>query len=373
MLSKRTSSAGARPADPSRLETVATIRDVAREAGVSVATVSRVLNDKGVVSPDTHRLVREAASRLNYSPNAAARSLITQETHTVGVLLPDLHGEFFSEVIRGIDLAARRAGRHLLVSSSHSASADLVSAMRSMRGRIDGLIVMAPETDASPAIRECAGSVPIVLLNPGEVPGDCSAISVANFEGARAVVRHLLGLGHTRIATITGPAHNHDARQRLAGYRAALAEAGIEPDARLEIAGDFLEPSGYEAADALLADTPRPTAVFAANDKMAIGVMGAMSDRGVRVPEDLAVAGFDDIETARYINPPLTTVHVDSFRLGECAVEALLGSARNAGATGHIMLPATLVVRRSCGAAHHDNENGRAHRDSGMDLRPAAR
>lgn len=333
---------------------MANIKDVAREAGVSVATVSRVFNDSGLVSEDTRRTVREVAERLNYWPNGVARSLITNRTHAVGVLLPDLHGEFFSEVIRGIDLTARRVGLHLLVSSSHSDHGELIAALRSMRGRIDGLIVMAPDVDAHDALRSVAGHFPLVVLDPGSGSQDFHTISIANAQGAHAITTHLISLGHRRIATITGPERNTDARERLEGYRLALRDAGVMPEPGLEIAGDFTEHSGYGAAARLLAMDPRPTAVFAGNDNMAIGLMSALSDAGIRVPTDLAVSGFDDIALARYVSPPLTTVHVDAFHLGERSVEMLsgiLGTSDSRPMPSHELLRTRLVVRGSCGAA----------------------
>ncbi len=343
---------------------MATIKDVAREAGVSIATVSRVFNDSELVSEETRDLVRAVATRLQYWPNGLARSLITARTHAIGVLLPDLHGEFFSEVIRGVDLAARREGLHVLVSSSHSDTQALVAALRSMRGRIDGLIVMAPDVDAPNAIRASGGSCPIVLLDPGQEVEDIDTIAIANFEGARAVVEHFVGLGHRRIATVTGPGRNIDARQRLAGYRSALRDHGLELDPALEIPGDFTEPSGYEAAAELLRLDPRPTAVFVGNDHMAVGVLGALSDAGVAVPHDLAVAGFDDIPLARYLTPPLTTVHADAFQLGERALHRLLQRGRSSRPDDHVheLLPTTLVVRSSCGASAGDPRRVRAGR-----------
>ena len=330
---------------------MATIKDVAREAAVSVATVSRVFNESGLVSEETRRHVRAVAERLRYWPNGVARSLITSRTHALGVLLPDLYGEFFSEVIRGLDLTARERGLHLLLSSSHSDPEGLVAALRSMRGRVDGMILMAPEIDAVSCLEQSASSMPIVLLDPGIRTENFDTISIGNAEGACAVVRHLIGLGHRRIATVTGPQKNIDARQRLEGYRAALAEAGIAPDPALEIPGDFTEPSGYDAVARLLRLDARPTAVFAANDYMAVGVIGALSDAGMRVPEDVAVAGFDDIALARYLNPALTTVHVAAFRLGERAVQILVGrDERSVAAPARETLEATLIVRASCGS-----------------------
>jgi LacI family transcriptional regulator len=329
---------------------MATIKDVAREAGVSTATVSRVFNHSRIVSDETRRQVREVAARLNYWPNAVARSLITNRTHTVGLLLPELHGEFFSSVIRGIDLASRREGLHLLVSSSHADTQELVDALLAMRGRIDGLIVMAPDVDAPAAIRDSAGHIPIVLLDPGGTVDGHDTLSIANFEGAHEVVRHLLSLGHRSIATVTGPERNVDARERVGGYRAALREAGAEVAPRLEIAGDFTEPSGFRAGTEIVKLNPRPTAVFVGNDHMAVGVLRAIHEAGLRVPEDIAVAGFDDIEMSRYLDPPLTTVRVDTFTLGEQAVSLLMRASRGEMSPRHTRLPTTLVVRRSCGA-----------------------
>lgn len=328
-----------------------TIRDVARASKVSVATVSRVFNESPRVREATRVRVVKAAERLGYWPNGIARSLITQCTHALGVLLPDLHGEFFSEVIRGIDQAARLRHLHLLVSSYASTEADLMAALRAVRGRVDGLIVMTPGVDASRALHPRGVGAKTVLLTPEiELPGHDS-ISIANVDGARAMVRHLLGLGHRRIATITGPERNIDARQRLEGYRSALRDHGLEPSPELEILGDFTERSGYEGAAVLLKRKPRPDAIVAANDYTAIGVLGALQDARVRVPEDLAVAGFDDVPMARFLTPPLTTVHVDMLQLGQRAVELLLGSAEAAGGSArHQILSTTLVVRRSCGS-----------------------
>jgi len=331
---------------------VATIRDVAREAGVSIATVSRVFNDSSVVSERTVNAVRAVAAHLHYWPNGAARSLITNRTHALGVLLPEIYGEFFSEVIRGIDLAARVHGFQLLVSGSHADSEALAEAMRAMSGRIDGVIVMAPDADAPAAIRGFSSRCPLVLLNPGQDVEDCDTVSIANDEGAHEVVTHLARLGHSRIAIVRGPARNLDAERRLQGYRAALRDSGIPGAPGLELAGDFTESSGEAAAAALVRLDPRPTAVFVANDHMAIGVMSGLRDAGLRVPEDVAVAGFDDIAMARYATPALTTARVNTSLLGERAVALLLHARRSAspGPRQHEVLPTTLVVRRSCGA-----------------------
>ena len=346
---------------------MATLRDVARASRVSVATVSRVFNDHPRVSEITRQRVVAVAGRLGYWPNMTARSLITNRTHALGVLLPDLHGEFFSELIRGIDSAARQSGLHLLVSSFGPSPEDLVSTLRVVRGRIDGLIVMSPGLDPASPLDQ-VGDTPTVFLNPERESDRFDSLSIGNFEGAYAVVRHLLSLGHRRIATVTGPEHNVDARERRAGYRAALTEAGVTPSPELEIAGQFTERSGYDACLELLRRTPRPSAIFAANDPMAVGAMGALQDMRVRVPADVAVVGFDDIPMARYLTPPLTTVHVDVLGLGQRAVERLLLRREGDASPGHHeVLATTLVVRSSCGS----QPSGRGGSDARWERRQA--
>ncbi len=344
-----------------------TIRDVAREAGVSIATVSRVLNGSSKVNAETGRRVREAAARLDYWPNSAARSLTSSRTHTLGILLPDLFGEFFSEVIRGVDQAARRGKLQVLISSSHADSETMLAAARSMRGRIDGLIALAPDRVSVEAMIRLAEQVPVVLLSPRRPVEGLSSVSVASFEGAYAMVSHLLGLGHREIAMITGPAGNVDAEERLRGYRKALEDAGRGPRPALELPGDFTESSGYRAATRLLGQTPRPTAVFTANDYTALGLLSALRDLGVDVPGGMAVTGFDDIAISQYLNPPLTTVRVDAYELGQRAVD--LWIAADAAGTGgewrHEVLPAALVVRNSCGAAGERTLRPGARRGTG--------
>lgn len=333
---------------------MATIRDVARAAEVSTATVSRVLNGTARVSDATRERVAEAARSLDYWPNGAARSLIQSRTHTIGVLLPDIFGEFFSEVIRGIDQAGRDAGLHVLLSSSHASTEGLLAAVKAMAGRVDGLIIMAPDLEAESAVEGIRRRFPVVVLNPRTESTDAgtASVSIANYEGACAAVAHLIRLGHTRIAVVAGPLGNGDSDERLRGYRAALLAHDLEPDDRLVLAGSFTEASGYEAGGRLLRLRPLPTAVFAANDGMAIGLMSRLSENGVRVPGDIAVMGFDDIPTARYLSPPLSTVRTDAHQLGACAVAGLLDllTAREAGTSLRWVMPWDLVIRRSCGA-----------------------
>ena len=331
----------------------ATIRDVAREAGVSVATVSRVFNDSGPVGAETRRRIIQVATALRYTPDSAARSLITRRTGTIGVLLPDLYGEFFSEVIRGIDGTAQRAGYHLLVSNSHNDKGALEVALRAMRGRVDGLVVMSPDVTTHALVANLADSTPVVLLN-SDIDGTAfDALNIDNFGGASAMVQHLLSRGHERIAFIAGCDRNHDAAERRRAYRSALDAARVERRAEWERTGDSTESGGYRAAAELLTVVPRPTAIFAANDSMAIGALSALREAGVRVPEDVVVVGFDDIPIARYMSPPLTSVHVAISELGERATRMLLQAVdeKNQHVKCQETLPTTLVIRRSCGGA----------------------
>lgn len=317
-----------------------TIRDVAARAGVSVATVSRVFNQKGPIREETVRKVMQVAGELQYVPHAGARSLSTRSTRTIGVVLPDLHGEFFSEVIRGIDLAAREHGYHLLLSGSHADRDEMRAVVQAVRGMVDGLIVMSPDLDPDALCDELPLGVPAVLLN-AKADGRPS-ITIDNAGGARDVVRHLAALGHTHIAFITGPARNADAEQRRRGFRAGVRAKNLDA---VELTGDFTEESGHAAGEAIVRMKPRPTAVFAANDSMAIGALSAFRDAGVRVPDGIALVGFDDIPIARFLDPPLTTVKVPIAELGRRGLQLLIGEQEQPA-----RLETSLVVRRSCGA-----------------------
>ncbi|MEO5825920.1 MAG: LacI family DNA-binding transcriptional regulator [Gemmatimonadales bacterium] len=325
---------------------------MARAAGVSVATVSRAVNDSSLVTDATRQHVAAIARRLGYMPHGGARSLATRRTHTIGVLLPDLYGEFFSEVIRGIDLTVRPAGYHCLVSSARHNGAQLEAALRSMLGRVDGVILMSPEFSGEISRRTLHAGFPVVLLNCPSPDPAFDSLTIANYEGAYGMVRHLAELGHRRIAIIQGAAGNFDATERLRGYRAAMRDAELAPDVGLEFAGDFTEESGAEAVRAMHEMPDRPTAIFAANDSMAIGALAALREAGISVPDQMSLGGFDDIPMARYVTPALTSVHVDISALGERTAARLLAKLEGPADARRIRhtVPATLVVRRSCGA-----------------------
>lgn len=331
-----------------------TIKDVAKAANVSVASVSRVLNGSSSVTDETRKVVLEAMRSLRYIPHSGARSLSTNRTETIGVLLPDLYGEFFSELIRGIDLAARKRGLHLLVSSSHGDAEEAAAAIRAMSGRVDGMIVMSPHADASFLAENLPGVLPIVLLNSHARGHNCCELTVDNYGGAAAMVQHLVELGHRNIAMIAGPENNFESAERLRGYRETLLRLlpDTDPDSLMVLRGDFTEDAGYRVGHQLRALRRMPDAVFAANDMMAIGCMFALGESGIVVPRDIAVVGFDDIPTARFIAPPLTTVRVRMTEMGSRALENLAFQIEHPENIKHSVqvLTTELVVRRSCGA-----------------------
>ncbi len=329
----------------------ATIKEVARRAGVSIATVSRVFNDTGPVGEETRTRVRAVAAELRYVPNPIGRSLSRQRTEAIGLLLPDLFGEFFSEVIRGADETAQRHGYHLLVSSSHSSRQEIAAALKTMRGRVDGLVVMSPHVDAQTLNANLTHNHPVVLLNCQVDDTSFDSINIDNYHGAHAMVSHLINHGHRRIAIITGTPRNLDAEERIRGYRDAMSQAGFAVEERLIVPGTFSEASGFGAVNKILALDPRPTAVFASNDTMAIGALSALREAGIRIPDDMALAGFDDIPVDLYLTPPLSSVQVGIHNLGVQAIETVLTAVRekNAHHKQQVHLATKLSLRESCG------------------------
>ena len=330
---------------------LATIREVARAAGVSTATVSRVFSNSPLVSPETAQRVMDHAARLDYWPNSAARSLSTRCNQTFGVMLPDLFGEFYSDLMRGLDREAGLHGYKILLSSSHSNSNDVLAASRVMLGRIDGLILLAPDEESIETVERVRRRLPVVLLNPRAPVAGCHSVGIANYAGARLAVQHLLDLGHRRLAFIAGPEGNGDAEERLRGFRDALGEGGLDPDQALVLPGDFREMTGMEACAPILEAAVRPTAVFAANDSMAIGLLRALHGAGLQVPRDMAVVGFDNVAMAGFLNPSLTTIHVDACGLGRQAVQLMLQAIEGDDDAPSIqtVIPTTLKIRESCG------------------------
>jgi LacI family transcriptional regulator len=320
----------------------ATMRDVAREASVSVASVSRALNGHSSVHPETRARVVAAAEALGYVPHAGARSLSLARSHAIGVILPDLHGEFFSEIVRGMDREVNARGYHLLLSNMHADASLAAQAMRSMRGRVDGLIVMAPQLDAAGLDAALPKGVPAVLVNSHDGIGRAS-FRIDNGAGIIASVAHLAALGRRRIVHVAGPAGNIDARERSEAYHAAMAAhaPGIAP---IVIEGDFHEQSGADAVAMLRSMDATYDAIVAANDMMALGVLRGLREAGMDVPGTVAVTGFDDIPLARYLG--LTTVRVPLAEIGARAVGRLVDALDGGDLSPDTLTVATeLVVR----------------------------
>jgi len=324
-----------------------TIRDVAEEASVSATTVSRVFNHDHLVNSKTREHVMSVARRMGYSPNATARSLSQGRTRSLGILLPAPHGEFFSELIRGVDDVAQHSDHFLLIASSHYDPEEGRSALQSLSGRVDGIVIMTPRVQSDALMDGLELGVPVVFVNSelGDTPYDL--FSIENREGAVRVVTHLIEQGNTRIAAITGPAGSADAEDRLAGYYDALERHDLSEGPIVE--GAFTQESGYEAGQQIADGPERPDAVFACNDYMAIGAMAAFREAGIHVPNDIAVAGFDDIASARYASPSLTTVHVPVYDIGRRAGERLVQQIQSDTPleARQIQLPLELKARAS--------------------------
>ena len=324
-----------------------TIHDVARRAGVSISTVSRVLNDSCNVSEEKDRLVRAAAQALGYFPNPAALSLLNKRTGGIGVLLPFVSGEFFSELLNGLDEAAQELGLFLVISTSHRSSDEFHKAIQVLDKRVDALVVMAPELSARDADSILRVDTPVLFINTYLEDSDADVFNFDNRAGVHTLTRHLLDQGHRRIALIKGPPGARDAQERAAGYRDALAEAGLSGH-EIEVAGGYTREAGFEAAEALIEQAPRPPAIVAANDYCALGAISALHKRGISVPGEIAVAGFDGLASGQFGVPPLTTIRVPIGEIGYQAVTRLASRLRGDDtALMQQVAPVELVVRES--------------------------
>ena len=324
-----------------------TIRDVASNAGVSHQTVSRVINESERVSPETRARVLSAIDELGYRPNEIARIMARGRTHTLACLSPNLTDYTFASIIEGAEIEARQHGYFLLSASApdEDTFALLVEQLIERR-RTDGLMVINPYTDQR--FRHVPKDVRMVYL--GAQPRDEQVDSVSlDDEGAgHCATQHLLHLGHRRIVSITGPVCEDCSQDRQNGYLQALRQAGITPDPNLVVEGDWSATSGYTAVRSLLEHRVAFSAIFAQNDRMAVGAIRALREANLCVPQDVSIIGFDDMPLASYFDPPLTTMRQDTFRLGRQAACLLLNAVENPTLeTQRLLLPAELVMRNS--------------------------
>lgn len=301
------------------------IIEIARRAGVSTATVSRALNNNGPVREETRQKILQIARELNYKPNPIARSLSRKQTDTIGVILPELVDEFFMEIIRGIDETAYRANRYVMLSSFHSQRNIVETLLEFMSsGRVDGVILMAPQMQTDLASLLEKSKKPVVLLNVNNTIPKAVYFNIDNYHGAFAITRHLIEHGYQRIGMILGPEGNCDAEERFRGFSDALAKYNLPVENSLIVQGDFAARSGYYGFGRLMNQDLKPEAIFAANDMMAVGCYEAAKSSNIKIPDDVAVVGFDDIYLGRLLSPRLTTVHVPISELGSKAVRYLL-------------------------------------------------
>ncbi len=327
-----------------------TIMDVAEYAGVSTATVSRVVNKSGRVSDEAAAKVYAAIEVLNYKPSAAARGLASHRTNAIGLLIDEIGGEFFQPMLRGIEIMARESRMDLLISST--GGIDKTSPPYPLgENNTDGLIVFANSLPQEELVRLQKIGFPLVLLHRSPPFGlDIPCVTVENKEGARRMVNYLIEQrGYRRIAFLTGPSSHEDAYWRKIGYQEALAAHTIPLDPTLMLWGGFDEQEAHASIANWLKNGLNAEVIFAADDDSAMGAMAALKEAGLRIPEDIAVVGFDDIRLAAYLDPPLTTVRAPIEHAARIAVEQLVKVIRGEEVEAMTLLPTELVIRRSCG------------------------
>jgi LacI family transcriptional regulator len=327
-----------------------TIIDVAAEANVSYGTVSRVINHDVHVKQETRDRVLQTMVRLGYVANRQARSLAGGRTNSIGVLIPDLGTGYIGEIIRGIDAELGLSDLDLILYTTHrTASKEANYVTNLATGMVDGLILVLPRSPADFIGILTKQDFPFILIDHQGIGPDCPAVGAANWQGGFTATEYLIKLGHQRIGFITGWMDLGCALDRLDGYRSALRTNHIPDAPELIYEGTFFQPDGFNGASILL-DLPNPpTAIFASNDVMAMGVMDAIRHRGLRVPDDVSVVGFDDIPQASLIHPALTTVRQPLEKMGRVATQMLLELLnKSQKKIGRIELPTELIIRDSC-------------------------
>ncbi|PYE54622.1 LacI family DNA-binding transcriptional regulator [Deinococcus yavapaiensis] len=328
------------------MEKSVTLARVAREAGVSASTVSRILNGTANVRDEKKEAVERVLARLNYRPNVLARSLASGRTMSVGVLTQDISSPFYGDTLRGIEQGLSGSGYHPIFTSGHWQAQEELEAVDLLLARkVDALIVLGGVLPDE-KLREVAAKVPLVALGRSVPDLESQCLRLDNFKGAYLATQHLVELGHRAIAHIMGVPSHRDAQDRLAGYKAALADARVEFDPDLVREGDFMEASGFLAATRLVEGLRTFSAIFVANDQMAYGARLALFRKGLRVPEDVSIVGFDDLPSSSFTTPPLTTVAQPTYDIGLASAECVL-RLLNGEEAALPPLDVQLVVRES--------------------------
>ncbi len=336
------------------------MKDVARHAGVSVSTVSYVLNNSGPVAPDRRARVLDAVQLLNYAPNEAARGLKRRSAPTIGLVVPELSNQYFAMLVEGVEQVASTRGALLALCAPEATDgAESLNGRLLRSQRLSGIIYLSGASMSPMSLLELTRLGPIVLVDE-RVPGcdELPAVVSDNRRGAREVARHVLETGHRRCAIIGGPENLWTAQQRLSGYREALAAAGVDPDSVPVLTGDYRQQSGTDLSARLLAGPPkeRPTALLCANDLMAVGALEYCREAGIRVPTDVSVVGFDDMALVSLLTPRLTTVRQLARDMGQQAAHLLFAllddGAEIPSAPGP--LPTKLMIRDSVGPPWHE-------------------
>jgi LacI family transcriptional regulator len=329
---------------------VSTLNDVARLAGVSTMTVSRVINDSGYASVETRARVNRAIAELGYMPNALARQLRSKRTKTIALVVTDIANPFFTTLARGVEDAARLKGYAVMFCNTDESVAEEIDYVRVLiQRRVDG-VLLVPATDSSGSLELLRKhGLPVVVLDRRLSAGQVDGVRGDSEAGAYLAVRHLIDLGHSHIAVLTGPESVSTAQDRVAGYRRALADEGIPVDDELVVFGEFNEASGHEMTERILAARPRPTAIFAGNNFIAFGAIQALREAALAIPDDMSIVVFDDLPQGWVLDPFLTVVSQPAYEIGRQATELMLerlaGDAPAEPRT--VVLPITLITRRS--------------------------
>ncbi|MCA1178365.1 MULTISPECIES: ribose operon transcriptional repressor RbsR [unclassified Pantoea] len=324
------------------------MKDVARLAGVSTSTVSHVINNNRFVSEQVREKVEQAIRELNYAPSALARSLKINQTRTIGMLLTASSNPFYSEVVRGVENSCYERGYSLILCNTEGDEERMNRSLETlMQKRVDGLLMMCTETHLPSAeILNRYPSVPMVMMDWAPFEGRGDIIQDNALLGGELATQHLIDRGYTRIACIAGPQDKTPARLRLEGFHKAMTSSGLPVLPGYVVDGDFEFQGGFNAMNQLLTLELLPEAVFTSNDAMAVGVYHALFQAGLRVPQDIAVMGYDNIELARYLTPPLTTIHQPKDELGELAIDTLIHRMRDPDASQQTLVLTPELVER---------------------------